>query len=72
MTYITSDLALAGFLMMRGLKLLDASRISGGRFNFVFDDPNSEGTSLAVEYVNSEFCKFDNHVRNLKKIIYKS
>jgi len=72
MIYTTSDLALAGFLMMRGLKLVDACRISGGRFKFEFEDPDNKGSSLAVEYVNSEFCKFDNHVRNLKKIIYKS
>jgi len=70
--YKTSDLALASYLMMKELKLISASRVQGGRFEFIFDDPNQHAQSLAVEYVNSDFCRFDNHVRNLKKIIYKN
>ena len=38
--YTTSDLALAAFLVMRGLPLLSANRIQG-RFEFIFDDKNS-------------------------------
>ena len=37
--YRTSDLALAAFLVMRGLPLLSAKRIQG-RFEFIFDDKN--------------------------------
>jgi len=71
-TYKTSDLALASYLMMKELRLISASRVQGGRFEFIFDDPDQRAQSLAVEYVNSDFCRFDNHVRNLKKIIYKN
>ena len=69
--YTTSDLALAAFLVMRGLPLLSANRIQG-RFEFIFDDKNQEGHAFSIEFVNSEFSKFDNHVRTLKKILYKS
>jgi hypothetical protein len=68
--YVTSDLSLAAFLLMKGLKLKSASRGQGGKFIFSFDDPAGNGDKLAVEFVNSEFCEYDNHVRNLKKIIY--
>ncbi|MAG27577.1 hypothetical protein CMI47_18750 [Candidatus Pacearchaeota archaeon] len=69
--HITSDLALAAFLVMRGLPLIDASR-NQGKFEFIFNDANSEAVKLSIEFVNSEFSKFDNHVRTLKKILYRS
>ena len=69
--YRTSDLALAAFLVMRGLPLISAMRISG-KFEFVFDDADQKGHMLSIDFVNSEFSKFDNHVRTLKKILYRS
>lgn len=69
--YKTSDLALAAFLVMRGLPLISATRVSG-KFEFVFDDPGQKGHMLSIDFVNSDFSKFDNHVRTLKKILYKS
>ena len=69
--YRTSDLALAAFLVMRGLSLISAMRISG-KFEFVFDDADQKGHMLSIDFVNSEFSKFDNHVRTLKKILYSS
>lgn len=69
--YRTSDLALAAFLVMRGLSLISAMRISG-KFEFVFDDADQKGHMLSIDFVNSEFSKFDNHVRTLKKILYRS
>jgi hypothetical protein len=71
-TYITSDLPLAAYLMMKDLRLQDARRSSTGKFEFVFLDPDDEAFNHALEFVNSEFCKFDNHLRSLKKILYKS
>ena len=69
-TYETSDLATAAYLHMKGLKLIKANSSSGGRFRFTFDD-DGRAESLAYEFINSECSKFDNHVRLLKKMIYK-
>lgn len=69
--YNTSDIALAAYLMMRGLKLTVAERENSGRFKFVFDDPAGKATILAVDYINSEAAKFDAHVKNLKNILFK-
>jgi len=69
--YVTSDLSLAAFLMMKGYKLLSAGK-QGNRFEFIFEDKNNSANSHALEYVNSEFCKFDNHLRSLRKILYKN
>ena len=63
---------MAAFLLMRGLKLLEAEKVASGKFNFTFDDPDDRAKKLALDFVNSEFCEFDNQVRNLKKLIYNN
>ena len=68
----TSDIGIAAYVMMRGLKLIKASRNQSGRFIFVFQDQNNLGKSYAVDYVNSESAKFDANMKNLKNILYKS
>lgn len=72
MTFKTSDIAIAAYLMMKGMKLVDARRLNNGRFHFEFDDPSNEGNKFAIEYVNSESAKFDSHIKNLKNIIFKN
>ena len=72
MTYKTSDLSIAAYLMMKGMKLLDAERAQNGQFMFEFDDPNGEGIKLAIEFTGSLCAVYDNHVRNLKKILYRN
>jgi hypothetical protein len=68
----TSDIAIAAYLMMKGLRLVSASREKTGRFKFEFDDPDKKAFQLTVEFVNSEAALFDANVKNLKNIIYKS
>ena len=70
--YTTSDIAIAAFLMMKGMKLLSASRERSGRFKFEFDNLKNEADKFAVEFVNSESAKFDAHVKNLKNILFKN
>jgi hypothetical protein len=69
--YNTSDIAIAAYLMMKGLKLTVAEREKSGRFKFIFDDPENLGGMYAVDYINSESAKFDAHVKNLKNILFK-
>jgi len=68
--YETSDLAIAAYLMLHEFKLTDAGRLSTGKFKFVFEDPNSNARSRAVEFLSSDCCKFDTHIKNLKKLLY--
>lgn len=67
-TYTTSDIALAAYLKLKGLVLIECSR--GDKFNFVFEDPEGLAESLAMAFVNSEIRKYDDEIRSLKKIIY--
>ena len=68
--YDTSDLALAAFLLMQGVSLVSAKKDASGKFKFTFDDSDVRVQDLAVQFVNSDFSKFDNHVRNLRKLMY--
>jgi hypothetical protein len=66
----TSDLSLAAYLSMMGLKLFKAEKDTNNKFNFIFEDPNFLAPSFAVSFLNSDFSKYDNHLRNLKKMLY--
>lgn len=70
--FITSDLSLAAFLTMKGMILSRCNKTATGKFEFIFDDPDEKAPGLSMNYLNSEFCKFDNHVRTLKKMLYKN
>lgn len=67
-TYTTSDIALAAYLKLQGLRLIECGR--GNKFSFVFEDPNSQAEQLAIEFINSDIRRYDDEVRSLKKIIY--
>jgi hypothetical protein len=71
-TFDTSDLALAAYLHMMGVPLVKASSAHSGKFQFIFDDADSQCETLSYAFINSECAKFDNHVRMLKKMIYKT
>ena len=68
--FLTSDLPLTAFLIINGLTLKKAKKISGGKFEFILEDPNNEASKLAIDYINSDFCKFDNTIRSIKKVLY--
>ena len=68
--YEISDLALAAYLTLRGLKLISAKRLESGRFQFILDDSNKAAEELSMEFFSSEFCEYDNKIRSLKKILY--
>lgn len=68
--FITSDLPLAAFLVIKGLVLVTAHKTANNKFEFVLEDPLSQAKSLSVEYVNSDFCQFDNTIRSIKKLLY--
>ncbi len=68
--YSTSDLPIAAWLKIKGLKLVKAEKNTRGHFVFEFDDPNAIAHKLSIDFVNSECAKFDNEIRNLKKLLY--
>ena len=68
--FITSDIGIAAFLQLKGMRLLICKRLESGKFYFEFDDSSSQCQVLSLEFLNSEYCQFDNNVRNLKKLLF--
>ncbi len=69
-TFKTSDIGIAAYLQLQGFKLVSCLRLESGKFFFEFDDPNNKCKIKSLEFLESDFCKFDNNVRNLKKILF--
>ena len=59
-TYVTSDIGIAAYLQMFEMRLLKCHRLEGGRFHFEFDNPD-ECKKRSIEFLSSEFCRFDNN-----------
>lgn len=66
----TSDIGIAAYLQLKKFKLVECRRLETGKFHFVFEDPESKGSATSLEFLDSDFCKFDNNVRNLKKVLF--
>ena len=69
-TYTTSDIGIAAYIQLKGVKLLECRRLESGKFYFKFSNDLGECQRLSLEFLESDFCKFDNNVRNLKKILF--
>ena len=68
--YTTSDIGIAAYIQLRGVKLLECKRLESGKFYFKFANESQNCQQLSLEFLESDFCKFDNNVRNLKKILF--
>jgi len=69
-----ADYDFAAFLLMKGVPLVEATKLSEHTHSFVFLDQTMEGKStvatLAITFANSESARFAEAIRRLKKTIY--
>jgi|TARA_Y100000289_G_C3919699_1_gene149565 hypothetical protein len=68
--YTTSDIGIAAYLQLQGEKLIACRRLESGKFYFCFEDSSGQCRLKSLEFLESDFCRFDNNVRNLKKILF--
>ena len=68
--YKTSDLALAAYMITKGMILSKAKKLDSGRYHFEIEDEDGKAEKLKIEFVNSEYYKFDNNLKMLKKMMY--
>jgi len=66
--YETSDIAIAAYLMLRSLTMISALKPARGPYQFVFSDPDNIARKLAFEFASSDFCKFDAHLKYLRRL----
>lgn len=76
-TWETTDMSTAAYVALFGkpheVVLLKTERGGGGggdRYTFVFSDPKGHGPLLQVQFSNSDFRKYDDQIRSLKKLCY--
>lgn len=69
-TFRTSDIGIAAYLQLQGFRLTTCKRLDSGKFFFEFSDPDDRCKIKSLEFLESDFCKFDNNVRNLKKVLF--
>lgn len=69
-TFKTSDLALAAYMITKGMTLVKAKRLDSGKYFFEIEDPNDSADKLKLEFINSEYYRFDNNLKMLKKMMY--
>lgn len=69
-SYTTSDLAIAAFLSTRGHRVVSAGKVDS-HFTFVLEDPAGSAEQTSLEFFGSEAAQFDQHVRTLKRFLYK-
>ncbi len=67
--FVTSDIGIAAYLQLIGIPLVKCKRLDTGKFYFEFEQAE-ECKLRSIEFLGSDFCKFDNNVRNLKKILF--
>jgi hypothetical protein len=72
--FSTSELNVAGYLHFKGKRVVSADRLESGKYEITFSNPELENgkscEELEIEFLNSEYIKFDNSMKTIKKIIY--
>ena len=66
--YTTSDIGLASYILLKGGKLISVSRGKVG-YEIVFDDSSGDCVRHSVEYLNSDFTKYDMYSKNLRLLL---
>ncbi len=67
-TYETSDIGLSAYLMLKGARLISADRGHRG-YKIVFDNSDGSCTQHSLDYVNSEFIRYDMYSKNLRILL---
>jgi len=66
----TRDLCMAAYLTeICGLELVSGQRNRHGDFEFAIRDPEAKAKGFAVDWVNSEFPRFEDQIQRLKRLI---
>lgn len=67
--YETSDIGTAAYLLFKDLVLKSCEVGPNGRYIFKFEDPHQVANELSIEFLNSDFSRFDDKMRTLRKML---
>lgn len=66
--FSVNDISVSAYLLMHGAKLLSAKKL-GNTYKIDFE-ASSVINQLMIDFINSDFSKYDDAIRKLKKVIY--
>ncbi len=67
--YITTDdLAFSAYLKLNGYQIIKSNH-NQSKSTFTFDLQSEAEATLKVKFINSEYLKYYNEIRNIKKLI---
>tara|TARA_B100000035_G_scaffold314617_1_gene331446 strand:+ start:8551 stop:8766 length:216 start_codon:yes stop_codon:yes gene_type:complete len=70
MNFITNDIGLAAYLLMKSIPVV---RVKNGRpFEFEFENKDNICNKLSIEFLNSESSRFDDSIKKIKLILKNS
>ena len=67
--YETSDLGIAAYLMLKNYDLKSCDVLPSGRYSFQFADHDGKAQELSMEFLKSDFSKYDDKMRTLRKML---
>ena len=68
--FSTNDIAIAAYLFQHKFSLIRATRDSGSKFTFCFDDADGNAEEMVLSFMNSESRDFDAAMRSLKSLCH--
>ena len=72
-TFITNDLSIAAFLLMKGKTLLRADKSGhGSKYVFEFDDTAGDCQKVSLDFLSSECSIYDGYMRTLRGMLRNS
>jgi len=72
-TFITHDLSIAAYLLMRGKTIVKADKSGhGSKYVFEFDDADGTSQKHALEFLSSECSVYDGYMRTLRGMLRNS
>ena len=67
----TTDLWLAGFIVLQGEAVADYKRIGPRKVEFTFDVSTEQWKKYRLQYLSSEFAKLNQEINKLRELYYE-
>lgn len=66
----TTDLWLTTYIMLQGVPLADYNKIGPRKVEFVFDLPDDKWKEYKLNYLKSDYAKFEQEMAKLRELNY--
>ncbi len=68
--YVTNDMSIAAYLLMKGKSIVKAQ--NGRPYVFEFEDPDGDCEKIALSFLVSDYAKYDSYLRMVRQMLRKA